>query len=130
MDSFFRSQAEQASAIPAAAAVPTVLPKDVWGDEAQEEKPSVEVPPIAVDETQAPGNAMSEERRKDFDAVFNSGDEPEKKHTLLKIIMFLLILLILLEAVVIGLKMFAPDSAASMKIQEIYNTIFSRFIGG
>lgn len=95
--------------------------------EAAPEEPAAEEP--AFMNKNVPGSQMTEERRKDFDAVFGEEEEEEKRHPVLKFLAVLLILLILVNVVVIALKWFAPDSSASIWIQELYNRIFSA-IGG
>ena len=57
-------------------------------------------------------------------------EELPKKHVFAKIVIALLILLIAAEGVIIGVKFFAPDSAFSVKINEILTSVMDRFSGG
>ena len=58
-------------------------------------------------------------------------EEPKKvepkKHTLLKVLFIILAILILLEVIVIGIKTLAPTSGAAVMLQDVFNTIFSKF---
>ena len=57
-------------------------------------------------------------------------EELPKKHIFAKIVIALLILLIAAEGVIIGVKFFAPDSAFSVKINELLTSVMDRFSGG
>ena len=56
-------------------------------------------------------------------------EEVPKKHVFAKLVIALLILLIAVEGVIIGVKFFAPDSAFSVKINEILTSVADRFSG-
>ncbi|MDD6298275.1 hypothetical protein, partial [Hornefia butyriciproducens] len=49
-----------------------------------------------------------------------------KKHTGLKILAIILCVLIVLEIIVICIKTFAPDSAASVALQDLFNAVYGR----
>ena len=68
-----------------------------------------------------------EEHKLTYQDVFNEETEKTPRHTFLKIIAILILLLIILEVVAILIRRFAPDSAAGVQIQNIYEMLFSRF---
>ena len=88
----------------------------------------------AIEEKQAEAEAKAEEALDDdhkltYQEVFNEEHEKVSKHTFLKVIAILILLLIILEVVAILIRRFAPDSAAGVQIQNIYEMLFSRFTG-
>lgn len=56
-------------------------------------------------------------------------DAKPKKHILLKVLFIILMILILLEVVVIGIKYLAPTSGAATAIQDIFNAVFGKLVG-
>lgn len=79
--------------------------------------------------------AQKEERKPEIAAVpadreAEEDEELPKKHVFAKIVIALLILLIAAEGVIIGVKFFAPDSAFSVKINELLTSVMDRFSGG
>ena len=70
-----------------------------------------------------------EEHKLTYQEVFDQESEKTSKHTFLKIIAILILLLIILEVVAILIRRFAPDSPAGLQIQQIYEMLFSRFTG-
>ena len=75
---------------------------------------------------------MTEEQKKDFEEVFHgpvADEDAGKSHKVLKVIAAIILILIILEILVIVLKWKFPESAASLKIQEIYNSIFETVRG-
>ena len=50
--------------------------------------------------------------------------EKRKKHRFLKFLLVILTILICLEIAIICIKQFAPESAAGLKVQEIYDSLF------
>ena len=86
-----------------------------------------------IEETAAPAEKAEEEKAEEdrkltYQDVFNEETEKTPKHTFLKIIAILILLLIILEVAAILIRRFAPDSAAGIQIQQAYEMIFSRFI--
>ena len=77
----------------------------------------------AQKEETAPKPALSYEEEAEDEAL-------PKKHIFAKIVIALLILLIAAEGVIIGVKFFAPESAFSVKINEILTSVMDRFSGG
>lgn len=78
----------------------------------------------------AGGSTSPAENKLTFGDVF-ADDEDEmgkdngpKKHTGLKVLAVILCILVVLQVAVICIKELAPESAASIQIQEIYNNIF------
>ena len=70
-----------------------------------------------------------EEHKLTYQDVFSDQTEKTPKHTFLKILAILILLLIILEVAAILIRRFAPDSAAGIQIQQIYEMLFSRFTG-
>ena len=69
-----------------------------------------------------------EERKLTYQDVFNEETEKTPKHTFLKVLAILILLLIILEVAAILIRRFAPDSAIGLQIQQIYEMLFSRFL--
>ena len=91
-----------------------------------------------AEETEAKTDEIPEEIKKEveeeehkltYQEVFDQESEKASKHTFLKIIAILILLLIILEVVAILIRRFAPDSPAGLQIQQIYEMLFSRFTG-
>lgn len=79
--------------------------------------------------------AQKEERKPEIaaapaDREAEEDEELPKKHVFAKIVIALLILLIAAEGVIIGVKFFAPDSAFSVRINELLTSVMDRFSGG
>ena len=86
-----------------------------------------------VEETAAPVEEEVKEEQEDdhkltYQDVFNEETEKTPKHTFLKILAILILILIILEVAAILIRRFAPDSAIGLQIQQIYEMIFSRFL--
>ena len=86
-----------------------------------------------IEETAAPAEEEKkaepeEDHKLTYQDVFNDEVEKTPKHTLLKIIAILILLLIILEVAAILIRRFAPDSAAGLQIQQIYEMIFNKFV--
>ena len=69
-----------------------------------------------------------EEHKLTYQDVFNEETEKTPKHTFLKVLAILILILIILEVAAILIRRFAPDSAIGLQIQQIYEMIFSRFL--
>lgn len=97
----------------------------------EEEQKSVDA---VVEETSKPeeeaGKEASEEdeHKLTYQDVFNEETEKTPKHTFLKVLAILILILIILEVAAILIRRFAPDSAIGMQIQQIYEMLFSRFL--
>ena len=86
-----------------------------------------------VEETAAPVEEEVKEEQEDdhkltYQDVFNEETEKTPKHTFLKVLAILILILIILEVAAILIRRFAPDSAIGLQIQQIYEMIFSRFL--
>lgn len=101
-----------------------IFPRIDLDDGAGDDRGAGTVPETPGKETEqkAVTAALGEDREED--------EELPKKHVFAKIVIALLILLIAAEGVIIGVKFFAPDSAFSVKINELLTTVMDRFSGG
>lgn len=90
-----------------------------------------------IEETAEPEKEPEKEEKKEepeddhkltYQDVFNEETEKTPKHTFLKVLAILILLLIILEVAAILIRRFAPDSAIGLQIQQIYEMIFNRFL--
>ncbi len=90
---------------------------------------TVEETAAAAEEEKAEAEtAEGKDHKLTYQDVFNENVEKTPKHTFLKVIAILILLLIILEVAAILIRRFAPDSAVGLQIQQIYEMIFDRFI--
>jgi len=114
------------AAAPEAAAVETVDKAETETIEAEKAEEPVTEPEKKGDG----GAAEPADNRLTFGDVFadeeedHEADKGPKKHTALKVIAVLLCIVIAFLVTIICVKYVAPDSAAGIKIQELYNNIF------
>ena len=92
--------------------------------------PRVDVADNAGGADSAGTGAAAEAGKKEITLPDIDDDEEEpKKHIFARIIITLLIILIVVEGVILGIKFFAPDSAVSLKINELLTAAIDIFSG-
>lgn len=119
--------------------------KDVkWAPQEIEDNGTTEVTPRESEESDRPSEtatASQSEKKLTFDDVFpfsdNDGkddddfdkEEPEKKSKASTVIITILIVILLFVLGIIGIKIFAPESAVSATIDKAYFSVMSIFTG-
>ncbi|MEG2529602.1 MAG: hypothetical protein RSB02_05950, partial [Anaerovoracaceae bacterium] len=119
--------------------------KDVtWAPQEIEDNGTTEVTPRESEESDQPSEtatASQSEKKLTFDDVFpfsdNDGkddddfdkEEPEKKSKASTVIITILIVILLFVLGIIGIKIFAPESAVSATIDKAYFSVMSIFTG-
>lgn len=97
----------------------------------KEETEKAETEEPAASAAAAGGSAGPAENKLTFGDVFaddedetGKGEDGPKKHTFLKVLAVILSILVVILVVIICIKVLAPESAASIKIQDVYNNLF------
>lgn len=118
------------AAEPEGEAVQTSLPPSQTKLRYSDVFPRVDVADNAGGADSAGTGAAAEAGKKEITLPDIDDDEEEpKKHIFAKIIITLLIILIVVEGVILGIKFFAPDSAVSLKINELLTAAIDIFSG-
>ena len=73
-------------------------------------------------------DSQEDDHKLTYQDVFSDETEKTPKHTFLKVLAILILILIILEVAAILIRRFAPDSAIGLQIQQIYEMLFSRFL--
>ena len=118
------------AAEPEGEAVQTSLPPSQTKLRYSDVFPRVDVADNAGGADSAGTGAAAEAGKKEITLPAIDDDEEEpKKHIFVRIIITLLIILIVVEGVILGIKFFAPDSAVSLKINELLTAAIDIFSG-
>lgn len=118
------------AAEPEGEAVQTSLPPSQTKLRYSDVFPRVDVADNAGGADSAGTGAAAEAGKKEITLPDIDDDEEEpKKHIFARIIITLLIILIVVEGVILGIKFFAPDSAVSLKINELLTAAIDIFSG-
>ena len=118
------------TAEPEGEAVQTSLPPSQTKLRYSDVFPRVDVADNAGGADSAGTGAAAEAGKKEITLPDIDDDEEEpKKHIFARIIITLLIILIVVEGVILGIKFFAPDSAVSLKINELLTAAIDIFSG-
>lgn len=118
------------AAEPEGEAVQTSLPPSQTKLRYSDVFPRVDVADNASGADSAGTGAAAEAGKKEITLPDIDDDEEEpKKHIFARIIITLLIILIVVEGVILGIKFFAPDSAVSLKINELLTAAIDIFSG-
>ena len=118
------------AAEPEGEAVQTSLPPSQTKLRYSDVFPRVDVADNAGGADSAGTGAAAEAGKKEITLPDIDDDEEEpKKHIFARIIITLLIILIVVEGVILGIKFFAPDSAVSLKINELLTAAMDIFSG-
>lgn len=118
------------AAEPEGEAVQTSLPPSQTKLRYSDVFPRVDVADNAGGADSAGTGAAAEAGKKEITLPDIDDDEEEpKKHIFARIVITLLIILIVVEGVILGIKFFAPDSAVSLKINELLTAAIDIFSG-
>lgn len=106
----------------------TAETQEITQEEAEKSIAEVIANEAAPEPQQTDEKVQEDDHKLTYQEVFSDEAEKAPKHTLLKVLAILILLLIILEVAAILIRRFAPDSAIGLQIQQIYEMIFSRFI--
>ena len=108
-------------------------PQSFSGAPAAESDPNSQSIEQMIREDEANGREQADSRitfqdvfKDEIQAEKEDNKKKPKKHTGLKILAIILCVLIVLEIIVICIKTFAPDSAASVALQDLFNAVYGR----
>lgn len=108
-------------------------PQSFSGAAAAESDPNSQSIEQMIREDEANGREQADSRitfqdvfKDEIQAEKEDNKKKPKKHTGLKILAIILCVLIVLEIIVICIKTFAPDSAASVALQDLFNAVYGR----